>query len=171
MSKLFEALKQIRELNPEVKLLCNFDLEKKIKEQDLAGKISGDCLHNTVALGYLSQCGLEDCFSVSSAALFLQGDTADEQACYPVRVASYLSAELVIIMNDTDSEAVKTLKKYGCAIIEKDLSVLAKRTATFLSNDKLQVELKKKTILAKKDLSWDNLAVKLIGFFQEIIEA
>ncbi len=167
---LFAALKQIRKLDPAVKLLCNFNLEKKIKEQNLEGKIDPDCLQNTIALGYLSQSQLEDCFSVASAALFLQGDTADERACYPVRVASYLSAGLVIIIIDTDSEAAKTLKKYNCAIIEKDLATLAQKTAAFLSDDRLQEELHRKIILAKKDLYWDNLAIELIKFFQKIIQ-
>ncbi|MBA4318824.1 MAG: hypothetical protein C0412_10525 [Flavobacterium sp.] len=167
---LFEALEQIRKLDSEVKLICNFNMERKIKEQNLEGKINEDCLKNTIALGYINHSDLEDCFSVCSATILLQGITEDELACYPVRVASYLSAETVIIMNDTGSEAVHTLKKYGCAIIEKDISVLAEKTAAFLKDNDLQKEMKRQVILAKKDLSWNNMAIKLIEFFQEIIK-
>jgi len=165
---LFEVFGQMRRLDSEIKLICNFNLTDKIKEQNLEGIISKDCLENTIGMGYISHKNLEYCLSISSAAIFLQGKTEDEIACYPVRIGSYLSRGLVIIMNDIGSEAGNTMKKYGCAIIDKDISILAKKTVDFLNDRELQREMKKRVLLAKEDLSWDNLIAKLIDFFENI---
>lgn len=165
---LLETFERMRCLDSDIKLICNFDLAQKIREQNLEGKVSEDCLENMIGMGYLSRKDLECCLSISSAAVFLQGKTEDELACYPVRIGSYLSRGLAIIMNDIGSEAGNTMKKYRCAIIEKDLSILAKKTVDFLNNRELQREMKRRALLAKKDLSWDNLIVKLIDFFENI---
>ena len=165
---LFEAFDEMRRLDGEIKLICNFDLAQKIKEQNLERKISQDCLENTIGLGYLSHKNLEYCLSISSAAIFLQGKTEDELACYPVRIGSYLDRGLVIVMNDVGSEAGNTMKKYGCAIIDKDISVLAKKTVDFLNDRELREEMKQKALFAKKDLAWDNIIPKLIDFFESI---
>jgi glycosyltransferase involved in cell wall biosynthesis len=165
---LFEAFGQIFRLDPEIKLICNFDLKQKIKEQNLEGKISEACLVNTVGMGYLSHEDLEHCLNICSAAIFLQGQTEDEIACYPVRIGSYLDREVTIVMNDVGSEAGNTMTKYGCAIIDKDIRALAKKTVDFLNDGELQKEMKQKALFAKKDLAWDNLIVKLIDFFEKI---
>jgi glycosyltransferase involved in cell wall biosynthesis len=167
-SLLFKAFEKMLRLDKEIRLICNFDLAKKIREQNLERKISEECLENTIGMGYLSHKDLEYCLSIASAAIFLQGETEDELACYPVRIGSYLDGGVVIVMNDTDSEAGNTMKKYRCAIIEKDLSILAEKTVDFLNNEESQREMKKRTLLAKRDLSWDNLIVKLISFFESI---
>lgn len=165
---LFEAFGEMRRLDPEIKLICNFNLPGKIKEQNLERSISQDCLENTIDLGYLSHQHLERCLSISSAAIFLQGKTEDELACYPVRIGSYLDRGLAIVMNDVGSEAGNTMKKYGCVIIDKDISILAKKTVDFLNDRELQKEMKQKALFAKEDLSWDNLVVNLIDFFEKI---
>jgi len=165
---LFEALEKMRRLDGEIKLICNFNLAQKIKEQNLEGKISQDCMENTIDMGYLSHEELERCLSISSAAIFLQGKTEDEIACYPVRIGSYLDGGLPIIMNDIGSEAGSAMKEYDCAIIDKDISVLAQKTVDFLNNSDLQRDMKRRVLLAKEDLSWDNLITKLIDFFENI---
>ncbi len=168
---LFDLLERLLQLDPAVRLICNFDPPKQIEEQGLAGKVSDNCLKNTIGLGYISHSDLEYCLSICQAAVFLQGETEDELACYPVRIGSYLSREKAIIMNDVGSEAGNTMKKYGCAIISKDLSVLAKKAVAFLNHKQWQKEVEKKTKAAKNDLSWDKQSEKLIEFFKEVIEA
>lgn len=165
---LFQAFDEMRRLDSEIKLICNFKLDQKIKEQNLEGNISQDCVENTIDMGYLSHKDLERCLSISSAAIFLQGKTEDELACYPVRIGSYLGSGVPIVMNDVGSEAARAMKEYGCAIIDKDISVLAKKTVGFLDNRELQEKMKQKTLFAKKDLAWDNLITKLIDFFESI---
>jgi len=168
---LFEAFEKMRRLDGEIKLICNFHLDQKIKEQNLEGKINQDCMENTIDMGYLSHKDLEYCLSISSAAIFLQGKTEDEIACYPVRIGSYFSRGLVIVMNDVASEAGNAMKEYGCAIIDKDISTLAKKAVDFLNDIELQKEMKGRVLLAKEDLSWDNLITKLTDFFENICHA
>ena len=60
------------------------------------------------------------------------------------------------------------MKKYDCAIIDKDIPVLAKKTVDFLNNHELQKEMRQKALFAKDDLAWDNLIVNLINFFKGI---
>lgn len=165
---LFQAFDEMCRLDSEIRLICNFNLAQKIKEQNLERRISQDCRENTIDMGYLSHEDLERCLNISSAAIFLQGKTEDELACYPVRIGSYLSSGVPIVMNDVGSEAARAMKEYGCAIIDKNISVLAKKTVDFLDNRELQEKMKQKTLFAKKDLAWDNLITKLIDFFENI---
>jgi glycosyltransferase involved in cell wall biosynthesis len=168
--RLFQAFEKIRRLDQGIMLICNFNLSKKIKEQNLERMISPDSLENTIDIGYLNQRDLEHCLSICSATIFLQGETEDELACFPARIGTYLCGESVIIMNDTGSEAVNTLRKYGCAIIEKDISLLAEKTVEFLNDIDLQEKMRKNVLFAKKDMSWDNIIGDLIGFYREIIK-
>jgi hypothetical protein len=163
---LFEFFEQVRRLDSEVKLICNFHLDRQIKEQDLEGMIGKECLENTIGMGYLSHEDLERCLSISSAAVFLQRKTEDELACYPVRIGSYLDGEIPIIMNDIGSEAANAMKECACGIIDKDIPTLAKRTFDFLNDVDAQKEMKKRLILAKKSMSWDSLIGSLIDFFE-----
>jgi hypothetical protein len=165
---LLETFERIHRLDSNINLICNFNLSQKIKEQNLEGKASRECLENIIGMGYLSHEDLEDCMSISSAAIFLQGKTEDELACHPVRIGSYLSGGIAVIMNDIGSEAGNTMKKYGCAIIDKDISILAQKTIDFLNDKKSQEEMKERILLAKNYLSWDKLIVKLIDFFEDI---
>lgn len=165
---LFKAFEYIYNLDPQIFLLFNLDHQKIIKQQKLENKINQKCLENVINVGYINQKDLGFYLGACEATIFLQGKTEDEIACFPIRIGSYLNGESVIIMNDVNSEAGNTLKKYNCAIIEKDISVLAKQTIDFLGNPDLQKKLKNNAIEAKKDLSWDNLVVGLIEFYENI---
>lgn len=165
---LFETFEKMRRIDSRIRLICNFKLAEKIEQQNLEEIISQECRNITVDLGYLSHKDLEHCLSVSSAAIFLQGNTEDELACYPVRIGSYLGRGIAIIMNDVGSETGFAMKKYGCAIIDKDISVLAKKAVDFLNDEELQKEMKIRVLAAKNDLAWDNQIVKLIDFFERM---
>jgi glycosyltransferase involved in cell wall biosynthesis len=165
---LLKAFEKIYNFDPKIALICNFNPLEKIKERGLKGEIDEKSLENIIGMGYLSNEDLERCFGVCDATIFLQGKTEDELACFPIRIGSYLSAEMVIVMNDTGSEAAKTLQKYSCAIVEKDSSILAQKTVELLNNQGLQMEMKKKVIFAKNDLSWDNQIKGLITFYDKI---
>jgi len=165
---LFKTFEYIYRLDSSVRLICNFDPYEKVKMQKLENKINSDCLKNTINTGFIKQEDLEYYLSAVDATILLQGETEDEIACFPIRVGSYLAGQSVVIINDVNSEVGNTLKKCGCAIIEKNIEALAKKTVEFLNDQNLQKELKGNVILAKNELSWDNIITKLIKFYQEI---
>jgi len=167
---LFDTFERIFNLDPEVYLLFNLDPLKIIGEQSLAKERNFKCLKNIINVGYISQNDLGYYLGVCEAVIFLQGETKDEIACFPIRIGSYLNGESAIIINDVNSETGNTLKKCNCAIIEKDLSILAHKAVEFIHDKNRQVEMKKKVISAKNELSWDNQIEKLVHFYGEIIQ-
>jgi len=167
---LFKTFEKIYEIDSQVFLLFNFDPQKIIKEQRLENKINYKSLKNIINVGYIQPLDLGYYLGIAKATILLQGETEDEIACFPIRVGSYLNGESVVIMNDINSEVGNTLKKYDCAIIEKDIAVLAQKTVEFLNSSDLQKKLKENTKLIKNELSWSVLVVKLIDFYKNLIK-
>lgn len=166
---LFKTFSAIYKLDPEVKLIFNFDPMSIVRQQGLEDKIDQKCFENIINVGYINQENLGYHLGLSWATILLQGETEDEIACFPIRVGSYLNGESPVIINDVGSEVGNTLKKHGCAIMEKDIEQLAKRTVEFLNNEDMQKEIKNNIQKAKAELSWDNLISGLINFYQEVI--
>ena len=164
-SLLFKTFGRIYKLDPEIRFIFNFDPYAIASQQNLADKVDMECFKNIINVGHIRQKDLGYYLGVCQAILFLQGETEDEIACFPIRIGSYLNGEAPIITNDVDSEAGNTLKKYGCAIIEKDINVLAEKTAEFLVDGDWQKKIRGNVILAKNELSWDNLIEKLVSFY------
>jgi glycosyltransferase involved in cell wall biosynthesis len=165
---LLQTFEKIYELDPGVKLMFNFDPKKIVEDNGLEGKVGEECFQNIINVGYINQEDLGYYLGACDAAIHLQGETLDQRAGYPVRVGSYLNGGAAVILNDTDTEVGNTLKKHGCAIMEKDISDLARKTVEFLNDPVLQRKIKNNVIQAKKDISWDSLAVDLIDFYDEI---
>jgi glycosyltransferase involved in cell wall biosynthesis len=166
---LMETFDQIYNLDPNIILISNFDSNKIIKEMELSDRIGKNCVKNILNAGYIKEEDLEYYLSAASAAIMIQGESEDEIACCPMRITSYLGAELVIIMNDVNSEVGNILKKYECAILDKDLAVLAKKTVDFLNDENLQKKLIGNVRIAKEELSQDKIILKLIDFYKSIL--
>jgi glycosyltransferase involved in cell wall biosynthesis len=167
-AKLLKTFNQIYNLDSSIMLVSNFDPYETIKEIKTSGKTEQDCLKNIINAGYIREKDLEYYLSAADAAIMIQGESEDERACCPMRITSYLGAELAIVMNDVDSEVGNILKRYGCAIIDKDEAVLAEKTVSFLSDENLQKKLKKNVRMAKEELSQDKIILKLIDFYKSI---
>lgn len=167
---LLKTFEEIYRLDPEVKLLFNFDPRKIVDEYQLEDKVDQKCFENIINVGYIEQESLGYYLGASDGAIHLQGDTVDQRAGYPIRIGSYLNGEAVVILNDTDSEVGNTLKRHKCAIMEKDITDLARKTVEFLNNPELQKKLKDNVIEAKRNLSWDNLVAPLVEFYEQIIK-
>lgn len=166
--KLISIFSLICNLDPDVMLISNFDLQKTIKNTEEKYGKKQECVNKTLNAGYIKEDDLKYYLSAADAAIMIQGESEDEIACSPMRITSYLGAELPIIINDVGSEAGDILKKYECAIIHKDEAVLAEKTASFLNNKNLQETFRKKAKIAKKELSQDRIILKLIDFYKVI---
>lgn len=166
---LFKAFEEIYKLDPSIKLLFNYDAEKIYKEQRLEDRVSKDCLKNIINVGYIQQEDLGYYLGACDAVIFLMGDADNERACFPIRIGSYLNGEAIIIINDTNSEASNTLKTYDCAVVEKEIFTLAKRTIQVLSDEGERRRLKENIKKAKSEISWENHIDKLIQFYKCVI--
>lgn len=166
---LFKAFEEIYKLDPSIKLLFNYDAEKIYKEQRLEDRVSKDCLKNIINVGYIQQEDLGYYLGACDAVIFLMGDADNERACFPIRIGSYLNGEAIIIINDTNSEASNTLKTYDCAVVEKEIFTLAKRTIQILSDEGERRRLKENIKKAKSEISWENHIDKLIEFYRCVI--
>jgi len=167
---LFKTFEYIYKLDPSIKLLFNCDPQKIIAEQKLEKKIDANCLKNIINVGYIKQEDLGYYLGACNAAIFLVGDSDNERACFPIRIGSYLNGEAIIIMNDINSEAGNILKNLNCAIIQKDLKLLAQETNNILQDENLYHIKKINTIKAKNELLWENLIDDLIDYYNILIK-
>jgi len=151
---------------PRAQLIWNLDPLKLVQQQKL--KINPKIINNIHSVGNIPQKNLGKYIAQSQAILFMMGNLDSERACFPIRIGSYLSGEAIIILNDTNTEVVKTLKHYQCAIIDKDLDILASKSVELLHNPKIRQKLQPKINRAKSELSWDNLITPLINFYKTL---
>jgi hypothetical protein len=163
---LFKTFEHIYRLDPEVKLFTNFDPYKVAKEQNLKNRIDMRCLNNIINLGYIKEEELRCYLGACDATIFIIGDSDNERANFPIRIGSYLNGESIIIMNDVNSEANNVLKKYSCAVLDKDIRTLSEKAIAMLKDREKQKELKINILKAKEELSWDNIIVGLIDFYK-----
>lgn len=164
--KFFKTFEYIIKLDPSIKLLCNFDPVSIYQRDHLIGKINPNIFSNIINLGYITN---KEYLYTSNIALFLSGDGICEKANYPIRISSYLGSNLIIALNDDNTEASNSLKKEGCSILSPNLKILAKKVVEFLDNPKIQNEYYKKLKTAKKHLSVDYLTLDLIDFYKSLI--
>jgi glycosyltransferase involved in cell wall biosynthesis len=167
LCKLFE---KILEKVPEAKLLFNKNAFSLLREQGFQDQIKKSTFNNIIETGYILNDDLPYYLKASDASIFLIGDYDNERANFPIRIGTYLLGESIVIMNDINSEAGNTIKKYNCGIVEKNISTLAKKTVELLNHNQLQKKLHKNIIKAKMKLSWDNQIGKLIKFYEEVIK-
>lgn len=163
--KFFKTFEHIVKLDPSIKLLCNFNPTDIYNRDNLKGKIDPKIFSNIINLGYISN---KEYLYTANAALFLSGDGVCEQANYPIRISSYMGSNLIIAINDGDSEASNSLKKEKCAITSKSLKTLARKTVDFLNNPKIQQKYYKKLEKAKKHFSVEYLTLDLIKLYKKI---
>jgi hypothetical protein len=166
--QLLRIFEKIQKLDSNIMLICNFDPYEVIKISEKEHKIEKKFLDKIINVGYIAEKNLEYYLSAADAAILIQGEFENEKACYPMRVTSYLGAELTIIMNDIDSEIGRILKQFQCAIIDKDEEILARKTVAYLHDENWQKELRKKVRSAKKEMSQDKIILKLIDFYKSI---
>lgn len=165
---LFKTFEYVHNLDPEIKLLFNYDPYKVAREQKLENRIDVDCLKNIVNVGYIQQDQLGYYLGACDAAIFLMGNADNERACFPIRIGSYLNGESIIILNDVNSEAGNVLKNYECAVLDEDIYLLAEKTVRLLKNKTEQETLRKNVLRAKAELSWDIIISDLINFYRTI---
>jgi len=166
--ELLRIFEKIQRLDSNVMLLCNFDPYKILEIFGKEHEVENKSLDKIINVGYIAEKDIEYYLSAADAAVLIQGEFENERACYPMRVTSYLGAELAIIMNDIDSEVGRIMKKFQCAIIDKDEETLAQKTVKYLRDENWQKELRKKVRIAKEEMSQDKIILKLIDFYKSI---
>jgi len=163
--KFFKTFEYIVKINPSIKLLCNFDPYSIYDRDNLKGKIDPSIFQNIINLGYITN---KEYLYTANAALFLSGDGICERANYPIRISSYLGSNLVIALNDDNTEVSNSLKKENCAILDKNLKKLAQKTIDFLNQPQLQKKYQSKINTAKKHFSVEKITKDLITFYRSV---
>ncbi|HPT65915.1 MAG TPA: glycosyltransferase [Candidatus Woesebacteria bacterium] len=163
--KFFKTFENIIKLDNSIKLLCNFDPMSIYKRDNLVGKINPKIFSNIINLGYISN---KEYLYTSNLALFLSGDGICEKANYPIRISSYLGSNLIVALNDDNTEVSNSLKKEGCSILSSNLNTLGQKTVEFLHDSKIQKKYYAKLKTAKQHFSVENLSLKLIDFYKSI---
>lgn len=166
---LFKTAEKIINLYPNSIFICNFDPEKLLIRDGFIDKIKKDTLKHFQNVGYIPDAMLGHYLSAADASYFLMEASQNDQACFPTRIGTYLCGESIIVTNDNQSEASRTLQKYDCAIIESDLDVLAKKAVNLLTNPQQLTNIKKNVTKAKLELSYDNITKNLVDFYQNIL--
>lgn len=164
--KFFKTFEHIVKLDPSIKLLCNFNPHDIYQRDHLEEKINPNIFSNIINLGYITN---KEYLYTSDIALFLSGDGLSEKANYPIRIGSYLGSNLIIAINDDDTEVSNSLKDKGIAIMSRSLKDLAQKTVDFLNQQETQKKYLNKIKTVKKDFSVNILTKDLVKFYQSII--
>jgi len=163
--KFFKTFEYIVKIDPSIKLLCNFDPYSIYDRDNLKGKIDPSIFQNIINLGYITN---KEYLYTADIALFLSGDGICEKANYPIRISSYLGSNLVISLNDDNTEVSNSLKNEGCVILDKNKRKLAQKTVDFLNQPYLRKKYQSKIKSAKKHFSVEKLTKDLITFYRSI---
>jgi len=164
--KFFKTFEYIIKFDPSIKLLCNFDPMAIYQRDHLVGQINPKIFSNIINLGYITN---KEYLYTSDAALFLSGNGICEKANYPIRISSYLGSNLIIAINDDNTEASNSLKREGCSILSPNLKTLAQKTVEFINHPNIQKKYYAKLKTAKQHLSVEQLTLKLIDFYKSIL--
>jgi hypothetical protein len=99
---------------------------------------------------YLGACDL---------VLFPTGGRPNEQACFPIRIGTFLNAERVIATDDSDTEFHRILRPFNCMITGHSPEEIAHNMTRFFTNRVLETNVVK----AKESLDWKNVIKELHG--------
>lgn len=161
---LFKTFEEVLKLDLSTKLFINRNPAEYLNSiSDIDSKI----IENIIVTGFIEPKNLGLYLAASDIVLFLTGNSDSEQACFPVRIGSYLNGEAVIATIKTDTEWCRTVERYNCAIIGEDIKDLADKIIYYFNNQDELNKLREKVKVAKSELSWDDLAEKIIKLFDE----
>jgi len=163
---LFSFIQKLIDINHNIYIITNFDPNHLINEYDLNHIINKEAISHIINVGYITD--LSTYLSAVDATMLLIPPGLLEKTSFPIRIGTYLSAESIIITNDTGTYVNRILKQYKCAIIDKDLDKLAHLTSNILNNPNKHIKLKLNTKIAKKELSWKNITMSLIHYYQNL---
>jgi len=167
---LFKFFEQVYKKDSSIILLFNHDPIKLIAKEDLTAEISikSQFLKNIKNTGYIEKDTMNYYLDAADATIFLTGNHDNERANFPIRIGTFLSGNSVVIINDINSEASNTLKKYDCAIVSKDYESLATQTVKYLYDESMQKRMHRNVLKANVDLSWDTITVNLKKYYYSL---
>lgn len=170
---LFKTFKEVLKLDKSIKLYFNLDPLVFWKNKKIEKEINKDILKSIVVTGFINLETIKGRSYLGTAdlILFLLGNSPGEVACFPVRIGSYLNGEKVIATNRADTQVYETLSRFNCAIIGDNPKDLAKKIIDFYKDKKEKLNLEKNVLKAKNELSWNNLAVSLVNFYEKILQS
>lgn len=163
---LFTFIQKLIDINPHIYIITNFDPNHFINEYNLKKIISKQAIGHIINVGYITD--LSTYLSAVDATMLLIPPGLLEKTSFPIRIGTYLSAESIIITNETGTHVNKILKQYKCAIIDKDFDKLALLTSNVLKHPSIQEKLKQNTKIAKKKLAWPNITKSLLHYYQNL---
>lgn len=166
---LLKTFEEILKLDGSIKLYFNLNPAVYWKEKIIKENINKDILKNIIVTGFidLNKIKGRSYLGATDTLLFLMGNSPGEKACFPVRIGTYLNGEKVIATNRVDTQVYETLLALNCAIIGDSPADLAKKIIDFLGDKRKRKSLEKNVLKAKKKLSWNNLVVSLIDFYEK----
>lgn len=170
---LLKTFEEILKLDGSVKLYFNLDPTVYWQERRIKKEISKKILENIIVTGFidLDKVKGRSYLGAADVLLFLMGDSSGEKACFPVRIGTYLNGEKVIATNRVDTQVYEVLLPLNCAIIGVNPADLAKKIVDFLRNERKRKALEKRVLKAKEKLSWDNLIISLISFYEKVVQS
>lgn len=162
---LLQTYKEILKIDSKIRLFLNQDLGTLLK----AAGNRPENLGNTFVTGFINLSTKKGvCYlGAADVILFLMGESPGEKACFPVRIGTFINSGKKIALNEGKTQVVRSLRGYDNVIFGKTSKELAKKVCRYLNSDKVG---EKNFSKLKRDLSWNKLAEKTLGFYNQIIE-
>ena len=100
--------------------------------------------------------------------LFPTGDNPCEEACYPIRVGTYLHGERVIATDESETEFHNSLMPFNCLLTGRRPYLLAKNIVKFFNDRDYRSILEFNVLLAKKAFNWDRHIRRLDAYYTKL---
>lgn len=165
---LLKTFEHIYNLDNSIKLYFNMDPNNYLNDSRIKEGINRNVFENIKVTGYITKEKLAEYLGASDVILFLTGSRDAEKACFPIRIGTYLNGERVIAIDKTDNEAYNTLARYNCVLSGEGPQAIAKKVIDFFNDELLRHKLEENVVIAKKELSWDNLILELLEFYKQV---
>lgn len=159
-------INKLIKINSKIYIITNFNLNNIAKQYHLSHLINSKISKQIINPGYIYD--LSTYLSAVDASMFLTPNNLAEKTSFPIRIGTYLCGLSIIIINDTGTQVNRLLKKYNCAITDKNISNLAQKTSDTLFDHKKILFLRKNVKIAKHQLSWPKIIHKLIKYYQKL---
>ncbi len=166
---LLKTLAGVQRQDPAVRLIANIDFRQLFPKTHPWNVRKKEILEQIIVTGFIPPQDLGYYLAISACVIFLTGNSAAEQSCFPIRIGSYLNGEKMIATTDTDTEWCNTLKKFHCVLLGKNTQDLAQKITALLHDQDLQKKLENNVRRAKSELTWENLAAQLLQFYRLIL--
>jgi glycosyltransferase involved in cell wall biosynthesis len=142
----------------------------KVWADDQGGDPVPETLKRIRCVGQIPQKELGRYLAACNFVIFLSTNRPVEQACYPIRVGSYVNAERPIATNRANTEISRLVETFGCGVTGDSPQHVAQLLVEVFRDPSRMAAMTENAGRAKAALDYEVLAKGLAEFYEKCAE-